>query len=1184
MRTTKEIRRRTKWATHAYGLMMGAAILVSAQFLPVMAQQVEHKQDSANDSPRMNQQTGRSELEKENLGYVAASFAQIQTVLLKDPGLMVELKRYVAKETADNGQVVQVEDLTDQGILDRLNRDVKFRSVTTRLLQRYGYLMPSLNPESTMAREQSLILQERARRIVQIGSPEDSEMTPRSKDDLTEMERTAVCEESRGSPRCGPSQNSGRQRNASAPGGDSRQPPTSQREQREQQDTQPQQRGAQMIQTAGIGPDLGTNPGTTMRRTNPDLYLSPGGQDGESASDGTMPRGSTGLRPGAPQNFGSSVASSISPMGTPSSKGDSFLPRRNRGWSENEAGRENEFPPVTMVHKANPFSDVPSLYEMYVQATPQRKPERFGLDVFRNDSRLTDAVPMDLPVGPEYVVGPGDGLAVDIWGGVSQRLTRVVDREGRINLPEAGPLLVSGKTLGEVQLAVQQLLRTEFRDVSADVSLARLRTVRIYVVGDVKDPGAYDISSLSTPLNAIYAAGGVTERGSLRSLKHFRGKKLVQEVDAYDLLLHGVQTDLKHLENGDTLMVPPLGPEVTVDGMVRRPANYELNGEKNLAETVELAGGILASGTLNHIEVQRIEAHVKRTMLSFDVAPTDNKEAIEAKLKEFQIVDGDEVHVFPIAPYNEDAIFLQGHVIRPGKYSYTKGMKLTDLVSSYKDLLPEPAGHYAEIIRINQPDNHPTVESFDLAAALEHPEAAPKLQPLDTLRIFGRYDFEAAPAIWVGGEVRQPGKYDTSGQVHLRDGIYLAGGLTPDAAQGSAQVFRSQSDGTLKILSVNVKEAIEGNPIDNILLLPRDRLLIHKSPARVDPATVNINGEVAKPGRYPLTTNMHVEDLIRVAGGLKRAAYTGSADLTRYPATQGAGVAVEHVAVNLPEALSGEVAANLVLHEGDVLTIQPIPGWNDIAASVTVRGEVEHPGTYGIKPGERLSSVLQRTGGFSAEASPYGAVLMRREVRELELKAHLELIERMKAEEAQLKALPEGDADQKNTKMNAIARTETTLKQLQASEPIGRVVVHVPADMKDWKNGAADVAMREGDVLIIPKKANYVMVNGQVFNPTAVSFLPGRSAKWYLSQAGGFTSAADKKAVFVIRANGSVISAKNNGGEWWAGDPLGAALKPGDTVIVPEKAPKVGGPNWVTIMQAAQMASSIALAVAYIHP
>src|SRR5262249_11793471 len=157
----------------------------------------------------------------------------------------------------------------------------------------------------------------------------------------------------------------------------------------------------------------------------------------------------------------------------------------------------------------------------------------------------------------------------------------------------------------------------------------------------------------------------------------------------------------------------------------------------------------------------------------------------EAKLKDFAIADGDEVHVFPIAPFNQDAIFLQGHVVRPGRYSYSNGMTVVDLVGSYKDLLPEPAAHYAEIIRINPPDNHPSVERFDLAAALSDKSKAPKLQPLDTVRVFSRYDFEPAPSVWVGGEVRLPGKYTTSGQARLRDAVYLAGGLTPDAAGGS---------------------------------------------------------------------------------------------------------------------------------------------------------------------------------------------------------------------------------------------------------------------------------------------------------------------------------------------------------------------------------------------------------------
>ena len=197
---------------------------------------------------------------------------------------------------------------------------------------------------------------------------------------------------------------------------------------------------------------------------------------------------------------------------------------------------------------------------MYVQAASRDgEPERFGMEIFRNGTREMDGIPMDLPVGPDYVVGPGDSLAVNLWGGVSQRMIRSVDREGRITLPEAGPVLVSGRTLGEVQESVQKVLRTQYRDVSADVSLSRLRTIRVYVVGEVAGPGAYDISSLSTPLNALFAAGGITKRGSLRNLKHYRGKELIQEVDAYELLLHGVGSDLKRLENGDSLLVPPLG-------------------------------------------------------------------------------------------------------------------------------------------------------------------------------------------------------------------------------------------------------------------------------------------------------------------------------------------------------------------------------------------------------------------------------------------------------------------------------------------------------------------------------------------------------------------------------------------------------------------------------------------------
>src|SRR5262249_25123323 len=279
-------------------------------------------------------------------------------------------------------------------------------------------------------------------------------------------------------------------------------------------------------------------------------------------------------------------------------------------------GLPREQPQHLVNRRPNPYADVPSLYDLYFQYS-RRSPalQRFGSEVFQKGTGNIEQLTMDVPAGPDYVLGPGDGLSVDLFGGISQRLRRIVDREGRISLPEIGGLEGAGRTLGDVQRMVQTALRSQFRNIQADVSLSRLRTVRVYVVGDVQNPGAYDISSLSTPLNALYEAGGPTSRGSLRVLKHYRGKELVETVDVYDLLLHGVRSSMQRLEAGDTILVPPIGTEVAVQGMVRRPAIYELNSEKSLAEVLEIAGGVLPSGTLRHIDVERVVAHDSRTML-----------------------------------------------------------------------------------------------------------------------------------------------------------------------------------------------------------------------------------------------------------------------------------------------------------------------------------------------------------------------------------------------------------------------------------------------------------------------------------------------------------------------------------------------------------------------------------------
>ncbi len=1155
----------------------------------------------------------QSELARQNQAHVAASSGQLIVILHRDPGIMMELKRWIAKDATDHGQLIADSDLTDEAIFDRLETDVNFRAVTTLLVQKYGYLRPAVNPESPLAKEQELLTQERVKWLAQ---EEEEERASARREQTNALQQTQACD-----PRL----------NSNCPAQTGGYPTGQQPGQPGMNQLPTQMPGMQTPQTSPPSTNP-YSPPQPITPTNPTDLLRTGGQDqipveqGRSAgslrsalndeesqqgglsqngnrsplqnqgsatpgvdfSDWSLGSdlGSDGQAQGYPGSSssdqglyasGSYGASNANPYGTNPTSSRYTIPNNSAAAYENFArARESTTLNQRMVQRRNPYDDIPSLYDMYLQAAARPAAvERFGMQVFVNGTRDLQMLPTDLPVGPDYVLGTGDALTVDLWGGVARRFYRVVDREGRIDLPEVGPLMVAGKSLAEVQESVQKTLRTQFRDVSADVSLSRLRTIRVYVVGDVLRPGAYDIGSLSTPLNALFAAGGPTGRGSLRILKHYRGDQLLQDVDVYDLLLHGVKGDIQRLENGDTVMVPPLGAEITVEGMVRRPAIYEQKDEKSLADALALAGGLLPTATLRHIEVQRVVAHQKQTMLSLDIPQDDSTEAATKQMEAFHIQDGDKIRIFPIAPYNQDAVYLEGHVLRPGKYSFREGMKVTDLINSYKDLLPEPAAQYGEIIRLSQPDYRPEVQSFSVAEALADPAKAPVLRPLDTVQIFGRYDFENPPDVSVLGDVRAPGTYRTSGDIHLSDAIHKAGGLLPDAATGDAQVFRYLPDSTLKILNVKLSSALDGNPADNIVLSSRDRVLIHRNAAAADPATVYVKGEVARPGRYPLAGDMRISDLVRAAGGLKQSADTKSADLTHFVWKDEKQVTGQQEPILLADALVDTPGANPELSNGDVLTVRQVPGWDDLGASIAVRGEVVHPGTYGIRPGEKLSSVLTRAGGFGPGAYPYGAVLMRGEVQKLEQRSYGELVQRVRDQQATLKltATTATDPDQKLSAESALTQWQSTLDSLVSSPPTGRVTIQVSSNIHSWANTARDITVRAGDILVVPKRASYVLVQGQVYGPTAVAYRPGKSARWYLMQAGGATNMANKRAIFVIRADGTVIGSR--GAMWLTGDTLSTSLQPGDMVVVPERA--LGGPPiWKILFQNAQVLSSIA--------
>lgn len=315
-----------------------------------------------------------------------------------------------------------------------------------------------------------------------------------------------------------------------------------------------------------------------------------------------------------------------------------------------------------------------------------------------------------------------------------------------------------------------------------------------------------------------------------------------------------------------------------------------------------------------------------------------------------------------------------------------------------------------------------------------------------------------------------------------------------------------------------------------------------------------------------------------------RSANPTSADLTHYAATNGASASAqqqESHGVNLGAALTKEEAEDLPLRDGDVLTVPQQTGWKNIGASVTIRGEVGKPGAYGIQPGERLSSLLRRAGGLLPTAYPQAAVFERIDVREMQQTSRQELIQRLEQESTVVKtSVTTTGSDEAALQQAATQQRQRILEALRRAPVSGRLVIHLRQGQKDFTGSAEDIELRAGDTLEIPKQPGFVVIAGQVYNSNAIAYSPGKNAGWYLSRAGGATGLANKKAIFIIRANGSVTSGSSG---LWSGGVLSAVLGPGDIIVVPEKT-TVGGSAWKNVVSIAQIAQAAALAAAVALP
>ncbi len=511
--------------------------------------------------------------------------------------------------------------------------------------------------------------------------------------------------------------------------------------------------------------------------------------------------------------------------------------------------------------------------------------QQFGYSYFRPESQGFAAM-TDIPVGPDYILGAGDRIILTLWGSVEGTYELEVNRSGEIVLPKVGPVNVAGVTFGQLPKLLSGQLGKILRDFQLNVTMGKLRLIKIYVVGEVNAPGDYSISSLSTLINALTAAGGPTRNGSLRSINIHRNGKLVETVDLYDFFLNGDKSRDIRLQPGDTIFVPSIGPVVGIAGNVRRPAIYELKDEKTLKDALKLADGIIPTGYLQRLQIARVEDHDKKIVTDVDLDPKTTGKSLDNLAAGIGIKDMDLVKIFPIDSTLRGYVRLDGYVLRPGDYALKPGMRVDQLLP-LDNMLPEYYTEAGQIIRLYPPDYHPEILFFNVGKALaKDPANDPELQEFDTVRIFSRWEMEEMPHVRISGEIQKPGDYRLFDKMRVRDLLMFAGNPKLTAYLKDAEITRidkTTSSVTSYPIRIDLGEALKGNPKDNILLQQFDELTVRKIPnwAEENDRYIALKGEFVFPGVYPIFKGERLSSVIRRAGGFTTKAYLNGAKFTR---------------------------------------------------------------------------------------------------------------------------------------------------------------------------------------------------------------------------------------------------------------------------------------------------------------
>ncbi|MEM7610292.1 MAG: SLBB domain-containing protein [Pseudomonadota bacterium] len=521
----------------------------------------------------------------------------------------------------------------------------------------------------------------------------------------------------------------------------------------------------------------------------------------------------------------------------------------------------------------------------------------FGYELF-SDVPTTFAPATDVPVPAAYVMGPGDELRVQFFGKENATFTAVVTRDGDINLPEIGPVAVTGLTFTAARQEIIDRVSEQKIGVRASVTMGELRSIRIFVLGDVNRPGSYTVSGLSTMTNALFLSGGIKTSGTLRNVHLKRNGQLVGTLDLYDLLLRGNTRDDRRLLPGDVIFVPPVGVRVGVEGEVGRPAYYELESATTASEIVSLAGGMTPMAFPPSGRIERVTERGDRRIVNTDLSTEAGRSV--------RVRDGDVLRIFPVLDRLDDSVELLGHVRRPAQYQWSDGLRLTDLLPSPVLLKPQADLGYILIRREPADDARIEVLSADLNAALAAPEsdANPLLKPRDQViafengptrgaalaEILEQIESQATDGsdvrrVSIGGRVQAEGAYPFESGMRISDLIRAGGGFTESAFLTEAELTRYLvgEDGVRRTTLINIDLAalLAGDTMADEYLMPHDYLAIKEIPEWRGQETVTIGGEVRFPGVYPIKRGESLASVINRAGGLTDLSFVDGSVFTR---------------------------------------------------------------------------------------------------------------------------------------------------------------------------------------------------------------------------------------------------------------------------------------------------------------